>query len=84
MSSELPINDRSMKRRYLWTGIGIWGPVFWAGMNIFMFMRHQEPRLWHDLIVWLLVTFAGSECLGVLVGIGMWVQARRTHGFHKP
>ena len=71
-----PTTDRTFKGNFLWAGIGIWGPVFWIGMNALMFLKHQQPKPWSDLIARLLVTFAGSECLGIIVGFSMWAQAR--------
>jgi len=71
------VGGQNLWRRYLWGGIGVWGPIYWAGMNIFMSIRHQEPRFGHGLVIWLLATFAGSECLGALVGASMWIRAKR-------
>ncbi len=78
------MSNRSLKTRYLGASVIAWGPVFWVGMNIFMFLKHQQPRPGRDLIVWLSATFVVSECLGILAGFGMWIRARRVGGDHKP
>lgn len=75
-NADLAVNRDNLKTKYLRAGLTLWGPTYWAVMNIFMFFMHQEPKKLHDLIIWLVCMFVGSECLGFLVGAAMWILAK--------
>ena len=59
-------------------GCGVWGLVFFVGINLLLYVRHPVDLRQLSIFVWLGVTFVGSEILGFLVGATMWYRMHRS------
>jgi hypothetical protein len=59
----------------IFLGTAIWGPICWLGMNTLFFLFHYKHfDRSQDIFIRLLISLAACEILGLLVGIGMWIQ----------